>query len=64
MAQARFLASDRRCRGRNLAAPVAAAQVLGQRSGSSSGSAAGKAFNACMVLDTGGVDDRSFNQSS
>ena len=33
-------------------------------SGSSSSSAAGKAFNACMVLDTGGVDDRSFNQSS
>ena len=27
-------------------------------------SAAGKAFRACMVLDTGGVDDRSFNQSS
>ena len=26
--------------------------------------AAGKAFKACMVLDTGGVDDRSFNQSS
>jgi basic membrane protein A len=32
-------------------------------SGGSSSSAA-KAFNACMVLDTGGVDDRSFNQSS
>jgi basic membrane protein A and related proteins len=28
------------------------------------GSTAPKAFNACMVLDTGGVDDRSFNQSS
>ncbi len=27
-------------------------------------SAAAAAFNACMVLDTGGVDDRSFNQSS
>jgi basic membrane protein A len=26
--------------------------------------AAGKALKACMVLDTGGVDDRSFNQSS
>lgn len=26
--------------------------------------AAGTAFKACMVLDTGGVDDRSFNQSS
>lgn len=33
-------------------------------SSSSSSSAAGKAFKACMVLDTGGVDDRSFNQSS
>jgi basic membrane protein A and related proteins len=33
--------------------------------GSSSGAApAGKAFKACMVLDTGGVDDKSFNQSS
>ncbi|MHB1473744.1 MAG: BMP family lipoprotein [Dermatophilaceae bacterium] len=35
--------------------------------GSSSGAAATtavKAFKACMVLDTGGVDDRSFNQSS
>ncbi len=33
--------------------------------GTTSGSTtAGKAFNACMVLDTGGVDDKSFNQSS
>jgi basic membrane protein A len=30
----------------------------------SSPSASAAAFNACMVLDTGGVDDRSFNQSS
>ncbi|PRY13460.1 BMP family lipoprotein [Kineococcus rhizosphaerae] len=30
----------------------------------SSGSGSGKSFSACMVLDTGGVDDRSFNQSS
>ncbi|SDJ50270.1 nucleoside-binding protein [Frankineae bacterium MT45] len=30
----------------------------------SGASAAGKALNACMVLDTGGVDDKSFNQSS
>jgi basic membrane protein A and related proteins len=28
------------------------------------GTTAGKPFNACMVLDTGGVDDKSFNQSS
>jgi basic membrane protein A len=26
--------------------------------------ASGKTINACMVLDTGGVDDKSFNQSS
>lgn len=32
--------------------------------GSGGGAATGTAFNACMVLDTGGVDDRSFNQSS
>jgi basic membrane protein A and related proteins len=32
--------------------------------GAGATSAAGKAFRACMVLDTGGVDDRSFNQSS
>jgi len=33
--------------------------------GSTSASgAAGAAFTACMVLDTGGVDDKSFNQSS
>jgi basic membrane protein A len=28
------------------------------------GGSAGKQFKACMVLDVGGVDDRSFNQSS
>jgi basic membrane protein A len=33
-------------------------------SGSSGGASAGKQFKACMVLDVGGVDDRSFNQSS
>jgi basic membrane protein A and related proteins len=31
---------------------------------SSSATSAGAAFKACMVLDVGGVDDRSFNQSS
>ncbi|MDQ1540094.1 MAG: basic rane protein, partial [Actinomycetota bacterium] len=31
---------------------------------SASAPAGGSAVNACMVLDTGGVDDRSFNQSS
>ena len=33
-------------------------------SGSSSQPAAGGSLKACMVLDTGGVDDKSFNQSS
>jgi basic membrane protein A and related proteins len=32
--------------------------------GSSSSGKSTSAFKACMVLDTGGVDDRSFNQSS
>jgi basic membrane protein A len=32
--------------------------------GSSSASASGASLDACMVLDTGGVDDKSFNQSS
>src|SRR3954471_4271202 len=32
--------------------------------GASGGAGGGQALNACMVLDTGGVDDRSFNQSS
>jgi basic membrane protein A and related proteins len=36
----------------------------GNGSSSSPQSAAGKALKACMVLDVGGVDDRSFNQSS
>jgi basic membrane protein A and related proteins len=30
----------------------------------SAGAGGGQALNACMVLDTGGVDDRSFNQSA
>src|SRR5690242_15174800 len=33
-------------------------------SGSASAGASGSGLNACMVLDTGGVDDRSFNQSA
>jgi basic membrane protein A len=32
--------------------------------GSAPGAPTGAAFTACMVLDTGGVDDKSFNQSS
>src|SRR3954465_7407188 len=34
------------------------------RASASAGGAGASALNACMVLDTGGVDDRSFNQSS
>lgn len=57
-------------------APVAAVGVAallltscGARPDDTAGSTAssgggGDAFTACMVLDTGGVDDRSFNQSS
>src|SRR3954447_7342272 len=33
-------------------------------SASGSSSASGAAFKACMVLDTGGIDDHSFNESS
>lgn len=36
----------------------------GSASASASTSATGAALKACMVLDVGGVDDRSFNQSS
>jgi basic membrane protein A len=38
----------------------------GKPASNSSGSSttSGKSLNACMVLDTGGVDDHSFNQSS
>jgi len=36
----------------------------GSGSGGASAAPGGPAFNACMVLDTGGVDDKSFNQSS
>ncbi|HEY4019664.1 MAG TPA: BMP family ABC transporter substrate-binding protein, partial [Pseudonocardiaceae bacterium] len=31
---------------------------------SSSGSGGTSSFNACMVTDTGGIDDRSFNASA
>jgi basic membrane protein A and related proteins len=33
-------------------------------SGTSTGSAAGSAFLGCMVTDTGGINDKSFNQSA
>ncbi|HZC71369.1 MAG TPA: BMP family ABC transporter substrate-binding protein [Jatrophihabitans sp.] len=35
-----------------------------QSAGGGSSTPAGNALKACMVLDTGGVDDKSFNQSS
>ncbi|WP_343036706.1 BMP family ABC transporter substrate-binding protein [Flexivirga aerilata] len=36
----------------------------GSAAGGSQGSASGKKLSACMVLDTGGVDDKSFNENS
>ena len=33
-------------------------------SGSSSSAAGGAPYKACMVTDTGGIDDRSFNASA
>ncbi len=58
--------------GAVLASVAAAALVLsacGSKPSSSSSSASGSggssgSFKACMVLDTGGIDDHSFNQSS
>lgn len=47
-----------------LAACGSKSDVGGPSSSSHGATATGKAFKACMVLDTGGVDDRSFNQSS
>jgi basic membrane protein A len=48
-----------------LALSLAACGSKAKSNGGGGGSTAtGKAFNACMVLDTGGVDDKSFNQSS
>ena len=45
--------------------PTTSANPSGTSSSNGSTTAAtGKAFKSCMVLDTGGVDDRSFNQSS
>jgi basic membrane protein A and related proteins len=47
--------------GSSSAAPAGGSTAAG---GSTSAAATGKALNACMVLDTGGIDDKSFNQSS
>ena len=38
--------------------------TAGGNTGGSTSSASGPAFSACMVLDTGGIDDKSFNESS
>jgi basic membrane protein A and related proteins len=46
------------------AAPATSAAASPVASAPASSPAAAAAINACMVLDTGGVDDRSFNQSS
>ena len=45
------------------AATSAPASAPASVAASSPAAAAGGAINACMVLDTGGVDDHSFNQS-
>jgi basic membrane protein A and related proteins len=47
-----------------LAAGCASAGNGGGGGGSSSPTAGAGAFSACMVTDTGGLDDKSFNQSS
>jgi len=46
------------------AASTPAAPAASTPAAPASSAAAGGAINACMVLDTGGVDDHSFNQSS
>ncbi len=56
--------------GGNTAANTGPSQPAGGNSSSATSSSSsttagsGKTINACMVLDTGGVDDKSFNQSS
>jgi basic membrane protein A len=49
----------------SVAAVAVALTACGSKPADSGGSASGSgSFNACMVLDTGGIDDHSFNQSS
>jgi basic membrane protein A len=45
-------------------APGTGAETSAQPSASGSASATGEAFKACMVSDSGGFDDKSFNQTS
>jgi basic membrane protein A len=49
--------------GQKPAAPKAGGENTNTAT-ASSGGGSGQQFSACMVLDTGGVDDHSFNQSS
>ena len=46
------------------AAAGCGSSTAGSSGGSPGGTAAGSKFLACMVTDTGGIDDKSFNQSS
>jgi basic membrane protein A len=52
------------CGSKSKSTTSSSAPAGGSSSAASSSSAATAPFNACMVLDTGGVDDKSFNQSS
>jgi basic membrane protein A and related proteins len=52
------------CGSKSTGGGSASSSTSGSASTSASASASGAALKACMVLDTGGVDDRSFNQSS
>jgi len=55
--------SDNKNSNSNTSAPPPATQAS-SGAPSTSGAPAAGALTACMVLDTGGVDDKSFNQSS
>ncbi len=50
--------------GSNSGSSANTAANTAANSGSGSSTSASASLNACMVLDTGGVDDKSFNQSS
>ncbi|MGH8963113.1 MAG: BMP family lipoprotein [Jatrophihabitantaceae bacterium] len=49
---------------KNTTTPPAGSTSTGATTTTTTTTAATKALNACMVLDTGGVDDKSFNESS
>jgi basic membrane protein A len=52
------------CGSSNSSAPSAGATSSSASAGSSSSAAAAAKFTGCMVSDTGGVDDRSFNAAA